>query len=98
MGVGLQGGGDNGVFGLGFFYYPQRQPVPAHEFGDDLVHGKGGGEVAIEDLAGGVLAFFGVARGDNADAPVALFACGGAAFFYVVQQGGGEEDVLGLRV
>ena len=59
---------------------------------------KGGGEVAVKDLAGGVLAFFGVAGGDNADAPIALFGCGGAAFFHVVQQGGGEEDVLGLRV
>ena len=98
MGVYLQGGGDGGVFGLGFVYRPQRQPVPAHQFGDGFAHGKGGGEVAVEDLAGGVLAFFGVARGDDAGAPVALFGCGGAAFFYVVQEGGGEQDVLRLFV
>ena len=94
----MQAGGDYGVFGLGFFYRPQRQPVPAHEFGDGFAHGKGGGEVAIEDLAGGVLAFFGVARGDDAGFAVALFGGGAAAFFYVVQQGGGKQDVLRLFV
>ena len=81
-----------------FFDCPQRQAVPAHQFGDGFAHGKGRGKVAVEDLSRAVFAFFRVARRDNAHFAVAFFRGGSAAFFHVVQEGGGKEDVLRLHV
>ena len=72
--------------------------MPAHQFGDGLAHGKGRGKVTVEDLPRRVLAFFRMARRDDARFAVALFGGGRAAFFDIVQEGGGKENVLRLRV
>ena len=94
VGVHLQAGGDNAVCGMGFVDGPQRQAVPAHEFGDTFAHGKGRGNIGVENAARTVFSFFGMARRGDAGFAIDGFAGRRAAFFDVVHEGSGKEDML----
>ena len=93
VGVHLQAGDDNAVCGVGFVDGPQRQAVPAHEFGDTFAHGKGRGNIGVENAARTVLSFFGMARRGDAGFAIDGFAGRRATFFDVVHECSGKEDV-----